>query len=78
MADFDVLDQLVDDLVGADLDALGVGGLAGLAVGADVEPDDGGVGCGRQLDVVLGDRTDAAVDKRQLHFVAAELAGGSR
>ena len=39
----DVLEDLVDDLVGADLDVLGVGQLAGLAVGADVEADDRGV-----------------------------------
>ena len=40
----DVLEQLVDDLVGPDLDVLGVGQLAGLAVGAHVEADDRGVG----------------------------------
>ena len=70
----DVLEQLVDDLVGADLDVLGVGQLAGLAVGADVEADDRGVGGGGQLDVVLGDAADGPVDEGQLHLVALELA----
>ena len=40
----DVLEHLVDDLVGPDLDVLGVGQLAGLAVGPHVEADDRGVG----------------------------------
>ena len=39
----DVLEDLVDDLVGADLDVLGLGQLAGLAVGTHVEADDRGV-----------------------------------
>src|SRR5262249_15431286 len=36
----DVVEHLVNDLVGTDLDALFVRQLAGLAVGADVEADD--------------------------------------
>ena len=39
----DVLEHLVDDLVGPDLDVLGVGQLARLAVGPHVEADDRGV-----------------------------------
>ena len=61
----DVLEELVDDLVGADLDVLGLGQLPGLAVGAHVEADDRGVGRGGQLDVVLGDAADAAVHERR-------------
>src|SRR5688572_22952031 len=45
----DLLEDLVDDLVGADLDALGLGQLAALAIGPHVEADDGGVGGGGQL-----------------------------
>ena len=70
----DVLEQLVDDLVGADLDVLGVGQLAGLAVRAHVEADDRGVGRGGQRDVVLGDAADGAVHERQLDLRAVELA----
>ena len=70
----DVLEHLVDDLVGADLDVLLVGHLAGLAIGAHVEADDGGVGRGGQLDVVLGDAADAAAHEGQLDLVALELA----
>ena len=40
----DVFEQLVDDLVGANFDVLGLGQVAGLAVGADVEADQRGVG----------------------------------
>ena len=39
----DVLEHLVDDLVGPDLDVFGVGELASLAVGPHVEADDRGV-----------------------------------
>ncbi len=70
----DVLEHLVDDLVGADLDVFGVGQLAGLAVGAHVEADDRGVGRGGERDVVLGDAADGAVHERELHLVALELA----
>ena len=70
----DVLEQLVDDLVGADLDVLGVGQLARLAVGPHVEADDRGVRGGGQRDVGLGDAADAAVHERQLDLGAVELA----
>ena len=39
----DLLDQLVDDLVGTNLDAFGLGELAAALVGAHVETDDRGV-----------------------------------
>ena len=70
----DVLEQLVDDLVGPDLHALGVGELASLAVRADVEADDRGVRRGGQRDVVLGDAADGAVDERQLDLRPVQLA----
>ncbi len=57
----DLLDQLVDDLVGADLHALGLGELAAAPVRAHVEPDDRRVGGLGELDVVLGDPADAAM-----------------
>src|SRR6202043_2711769 len=62
---FDVFDQLVDDLVGADLDVLGLGQVTSLAVWANVEADNGGIGGGGQLDVVLGDAADGPVHERQ-------------
>ena len=70
----DVLDQLVDDLVGPDLDVLVLGQLPRAAVGADVEADDRRVRGLGELDVVLGDAADAAVHERELHVVALELA----
>ncbi len=68
----DVFEQLVDDLVRADLDVLGLGHLAGLAVRTDVEADERGVGGRREDDVVLGDATDGAVHECQLDLVALE------
>ena len=70
----EVLEQLVDDLVGPDLD-VGLGRhLPGPPVGTDVEADDGGVGGLGQLHVVLGDPAHAPVDEAELHVVALELA----
>jgi hypothetical protein len=69
----DVLDDLVDDLVGPDLHALGVGHLPSLAVRADVEADDRGVGRGGQRDVVLGDAADGAVHERRLDVSRSSL-----
>ena len=66
----DLLDRLVDDRVVADLDALAVGDLGVLALGPDVEADDDGVGGHREVDVVLRDRTDTAVDDPQVDLVA--------
>src|SRR5690606_34846441 len=68
-----VVDDLVDDLVGTDLDAFFVGELTRGPVWTHVEADDRGVGGGSQLDVALGDATDAAADERDLDVVALEL-----
>src|SRR5205085_7731508 len=58
----DLLDRLVDDRVVADLDALALGQLARPAGRPDVEADDYRVRGDGQVDVVLGDRPDAAAD----------------
>src|ERR1700733_591151 len=57
-----VLEQLVDDFVGPDLDVGRLGQLTRALVGPHVEPDDGGVGGNPELYDVLGDATDAAQD----------------
>src|SRR4051812_43183986 len=64
-----LLDDLVDDRVEPDLDALAVGDLAGLADRAHVEADDHGVGGRGQHDVVLGDAADALADERHLDLL---------
>src|ERR1700722_6749638 len=68
----DVLEQLVDDLVGPDLDVGRLGQLTRALVGAHVDPDDGGIGGGRELHVVLGEAPDAAEDEAELHVLALE------
>src|SRR5262249_9618318 len=57
---------LVDDRVVTDLHALAVGVLPDLALGPHVEPDDDRVRRARQVDVVLRDATDAAVNDLEL------------
>ena len=69
----DVLGQLVDHAVGADVDALAVGECLGLGVRTDVEPDDDRGRCGGQVDVGLDDRADARVDHADGDLVALDL-----
>ena len=64
---------MVDDLVGANLDLLGIGEIAGLAVGPHAVADDRGVGGRRQLDVVLGDPADTSVHEADLDLVTLQL-----
>jgi hypothetical protein len=64
----DVLGQLVDDAVLADLDPLPLGELARLGRGTHVEADDHRVRGGGEVDVVLGDRADARVDHVDAHL----------
>src|SRR5439155_7520005 len=59
---FDVIGELVDDAVGAKVDALSLGERAGLGVRPHVEADDDRVRSGGEHDVALGDRADARVD----------------
>src|SRR3712207_2994695 len=61
----DLVDGLVDDRVVPDVHALAVGQLGGLALGPDVEAQDDDVVGQREVDVALGDATDAAVDDPQ-------------
>src|SRR2546430_8493290 len=62
----DLFDGLVDDRVVPDLHALAVGVLPDLALGPHVEPDDDRVRRAGQVDVVLGDPTDAPVNDLEL------------
>src|SRR5437764_11348570 len=70
---FDVLGELVDDVVRADPDAFARGELARLGVRPDVEADDEGVGRGREHDVVLRDRTHSLGDHVEPHLRVLEL-----
>src|SRR4029453_2214685 len=70
----DVLRQLVDDAVGADLDTLPRGERTGLRVRPDVEADDCRAGSRRKHDVILGDPADALVDDVDAHFGVLDLA----
>jgi hypothetical protein len=62
----EVVGDVVDDLVRADLDALLLGERAGLARRDDVEPDDDRLGRLGQDHVALGDAADAACSTRRL------------
>jgi hypothetical protein len=68
-----LIDGVVDDVVVADIDAEGLGQLAGIGIGTDVEADDDRAGGLRQVDVGLADRADAAVDDVDPDFVGGQL-----
>ena len=70
---FHFIDQVVDDVVIADFDALAVGRALGLLVGAHVEADDDGLRGARQRDVRLGNTADASMDNARQDFVGAEF-----
>ena len=70
---FDVLGQLVDDLVGANVDALALGKVLRLAVRADVEAHDDRLRGGREHDIGFGDTADARVDDTNGDLFALDL-----
>ena len=71
MALRDLVLQLIDDGVQANVYAFLFGNFGGLALRADVESDDDGVRRGGQQDVALRDGADAGV-----HHLDAHLFGG--
>ena len=72
----DVVGQLVDDVVEADVDALGLGGPAGGLGDLRVEADDDRVRRRRQHDVVVGDVAGALVEDVDPDLVLVELLEG--
>ena len=69
----DVVGELVDDVVQADVDALGLGRPAGGVGDLGVEADDDRVRGGRQHDVVVGDVAGALVQDVEPDLVLVEL-----
>ncbi len=69
----DVVEQLVDDAVGEDLDARLLGGATCLALGANVEADDDRTRHLGQGDVVLADPADRAMDDVDPTVLAFDL-----
>src|SRR5204863_10038615 len=68
-----VVDRLVDHAVEAEVDALLVGHLLRLLIGADVEPDHDRPRGHREIHVALGDRAHAGVDHADPYLVLREL-----
>ena len=70
----DLVGELVDDAVGADVDALALGERARLGARPHVEADHERVRGRREVDVVLGDPADARVDDVDAHLGVLDLA----
>ena len=69
----ELLGHLVDDGVGADLDALGLGGAARVGEGADVEADDDRVGGRGEHHVGLVDAAGGGADDVDAHLLLRNL-----
>ena len=70
----DLVDQVVDDGVEADIDALFFRQFAGGTLRANVESDHNGVRGRGQEHIVRRDRADRGVDDADLHFGSGHLA----
>src|SRR5215207_6270797 len=68
-----VIHEVVDDVVIADLGAGPLGGLAGFLVSTHVEADDRGPGRFGQGDVRFGDAADAGMNDAGLHLLVSNL-----
>src|SRR5690606_2561806 len=70
---FQLVEELVDDPVGAALDPRRLGRLACVGLGTDVEPGEHGLGDRGQRDVVLVDAADTGVDDLDAPALALDL-----
>ncbi len=70
---FDVVDGVINDPVGADIDFFVVRGLAGVGVGPDIEADDQSVGGRSQHDIGFVDGADAGMDDVDTDFFVLEV-----
>ena len=70
---FHVIHHIVDDVVIADLDAIALGAVARLVVGAHIEADHRRAAGMRQDHVAFGDAADAGLQDLRADFVGAEL-----
>src|SRR5690606_35916722 len=68
----DVLDDVVNDVVVAHVEAFGLDDLARPCVSTHVEAEQYRIGGERQVGIGLGDATDAATDHTHLHLVVAQ------
>ncbi|MNE23458.1 hypothetical protein D3C80_1167130 [compost metagenome] len=68
-----VIHQIVDDVVVADVEAVTLGDRTSLCIGADVEADDCGIRCLGERDIRLGDRAGARMDDTGTNFVGTKL-----
>lgn len=72
----DLLDGIIDDGIGADVNFLLLGKSFGTARRTDLEADDDGVGGGSEHDVVFRDSTDRLMDDVDLNFRRGEFDEG--
>ena len=70
---FDLVDDVVNDRVQADIDLLAIRQFRSLSFRSHVEADDDGVRSRSQQNVRFGDGADARMQDADLHLVRAEL-----
>ena len=70
---FDIIYSIVDNLVKLDLNALMLSNILSCIIGLNVETDDDRIGCTREVNVLLVDITNTAVDNTYNYFLITEL-----
>src|SRR5690606_6781264 len=70
---FDIGDEVVDDRVQADIDALAVGQLLGLRGWSHVEADDDGIGGRGQHHIALGNAADRPLNDAKTYLARAQF-----
>ena len=70
---FDVVHHIVDDVVVADFDAVALGAVARLRIGADIEADDGAARGMGQDHIGFGDGANAGLQDLNRDFIGVEL-----
>src|SRR5262249_6122999 len=67
------IDDVVDDVVVANIDAVALGAIARLGVGANIETYDRSARCVREDHVAFGDRAHSRLKNLHAYLVGAEL-----
>lgn len=73
---FNIIEGIIDDAVGPDIDLFGLGSFARIGIRTNVEANDEGIGSTGEHDVRFVDRTDTGVHNHNLDFRVLDIRKG--